>query len=98
MKDKTVYIVSGCRAHKSMMLVFAHIDTDNQVLIRSGDLFDNLTMLLASDNLLITHNNLLLASFWVLDLATLCYQEVIYLQGDNNFFSCHAGGYNLLLF
>jgi len=28
---------------------------------------------------LITHNNLLLASFWVLGLATLCYQEVIYL-------------------
>ena len=28
----------------------------------------------------------------------LCYREVIFLQGDNKFFLCHAGGYNLLLF
>jgi hypothetical protein len=51
---------SGGRTHKCVMFVFANIDANDHVLVRSGNLFNNLTILFTPDRLFLAHNDLLL--------------------------------------
>ena len=99
-KDKPFeYTVAlGC-THKSVMLVFGHINADNKILIGTGNIFADLTKLSPSDNFFITHNNLLLArplgfSVW---LPYAIRRLFLYLR-DNNFSLCYAERHNSLYF
>jgi len=65
-------------------------------LIRLTYFFYNLTKLLAPDNFLITHYNLLLACLLVNNLVPLCYQEVILCQEDNIFLLCYNNSFVLI--
>jgi hypothetical protein len=55
-----------------MMLIFSHINTNYQMLVRSTDLAFNLTKLFSPDRVLDFHSNLLLAIVLYLYFDNFC--------------------------